>query len=231
MRVLVIAGHGEGDPGAVSRLQGREYQEARETRNLAAVLLPLLRQRGVDAAAYPAEKNAFARRKDGLPELNGADFVLELHFNAAVLDAGNGRAKGTECWVPVGTENTTPARAVCRAMAALGFPDRGVKEKNFAVIAAARDRGIPAVLLEVCFLDDADDMALYDAERAARAICDGLCQGLGIPADADTARKIVQERAGLSDATMEYLAAYQWGADLLRKLAAAMSAPSADPPK
>lgn len=37
-----------------------------------------------------------------------------------------------------------------------------------------------------------------------------------------TARQIVQEKAGLEDKTMDYLAAYKWGKDLIEKLAKAM---------
>lgn len=36
------------------------------------------------------------------------------------------------------------------------------------------------------------------------------------------ARNLVKAKAGLSDETMNYLSAYRWGEDLLRKLAAAM---------
>lgn len=39
----------------------------------------------------------------------------------------------------------------------------------------------------------------------------------------EEARRTVQERAGLSDVTMDYLQAYRYGEELLRKLAAAMS--------
>lgn len=38
-----------------------------------------------------------------------------------------------------------------------------------------------------------------------------------------TSRQIVQEAAGLADSTMNYLAAYRWGKDLLDKLAAAIN--------
>jgi len=38
-----------------------------------------------------------------------------------------------------------------------------------------------------------------------------------------TSRQIVQEAAGLSDGTMDYLAAYRWGKDLLDKLATAIA--------
>lgn len=43
-----------------------------------------------------------------------------------------------------------------------------------------------------------------------------------VGAEITEAKRIIQREAGLSDATIAYLAAYQYGDDLLRKLAAAM---------
>lgn len=62
--------------------------------------------------------------------------------------------------------------------------------------------------------------------RKTYAIGSGYIMGYGRPdwskaADDDTPdfRKMLQERAGLADGTMDYLAAYRWGNDLIRKLA------------
>jgi hypothetical protein len=100
-----------------------------------------------------------------------------------------------------------------------------VKQKNFAVIGQALLQGTKAILVETCFLDNAADMAILEENRknVATAICRGVCAGLGIQeATPMTARRIVQEKAGLEDKTMDYLAAYQWGMELLEKLAKAM---------
>ena len=237
MKILLIAGHGAGDPGVVATHGTRTYKECDETRKLMAFLVGKLAKAGVEVGTYNLLRNAFADYKDGslASHARFADYdaVLELHFNAFVPDAGNGRAKGVECYVTTAAKNTAPAEALCRSVAALGFPNRGVKRKNYAVMGQAGIAGADACLLEVCFLDDADDMALYDAEKVAQAICDGICEGFGVGNRAaegvgpyegtgKTAREIVQEKAGLEDKTMDYLAAYQWGKELLEKLARAM---------
>ena len=49
-----------------------------------------------------------------------------------------------------------------------------------------------------------------------------LYQANPAPTVAKTPRQIVQEKAGLEDKTMDYLAAYTWGKELLEKLAKAM---------
>ena len=86
---------------------------------------------------------------------------------------------------------------------------------------------VSAALLEVCFLDDADDMNLYVAKRTqvAMAIATGIADGFGWKVEqypVEEAKRIIQEKAGLSDKTMEYLADYKYGNDLLVKLAKAM---------
>ena len=58
---------------------------------------------------------------------------------------------------------------------------------------------------------------------AAAALADGLREALNLPPRSRTSREIVQDAARLSDATMQYLASYRWGKELLDKLAAAIT--------
>lgn len=63
--------------------------------------------------------------------------------------------------------------------------------------------------------------------RKSYALASASIMGYGRPnwalvPDTRTSREIVQEAAGLAESTMDYLAAYRWGQDLLDKLAAAM---------
>ena len=61
----------------------------------------------------------------------------------------------------------------------LGFPNRGVKQKNYSVIQMAKSQGVSSALVEPCFLDDADDMALYikNKDAVAKAIASGIAEG------------------------------------------------------
>ena len=51
-----------------------------------------------------------------------------------------------------------------------------------AVINTAARAGTKANLLEVCFIDDADDMRLYNAkkQKIAQAIADGVAEAFGL---------------------------------------------------
>lgn len=161
MKLLLMAGHGAGDPGAVSG--GR--QEAVETRRVAASLAASLAG-ACDVTLYPTDRNGYSDYKAGSLQKTARfaqyDALVELHFNACAYDGGDGVPKGTECYVTTTAADTALASAFCKKLAALGFPNRGVKRYNWAVISAASRQGISACLLELCFLDDGDDMALYD---------------------------------------------------------------------
>ena len=111
---------------------------------------------------------------------------------------------------------------LCKSVAAVGFKNRGVKRGDFAVIRAAKDAGVSSALLEVCFLDDADDMKVYAAkfQNIVKAIAAGLRDGFGLTDN--SARGRVQQKAGLEESTMDYLENYRYGDELLNKLAGAM---------
>lgn len=61
---------------------------------------------------------------------------------------------------------------VDKEIAALGFRDRGVKVRtNLYVLHRTNS---PAMLIECCFVDDKDDVKLYDAKKMAQAIVTGI---------------------------------------------------------
>ena len=141
MNLLLIAGHGAGDPGAV--WNGR--READETRRLAADLQRALAGR-CTVARYPEDRNAYSDYQSGnltgTAQFSQYDAVLELHFNACAAGT-DGKLKGVEAYVTTTETDTALASALCKALESLGFPNRGVKRKNWAVIAAARRQGVP----------------------------------------------------------------------------------------
>lgn len=229
MKLLLIAGHGAGDPGATATHNGKLCREADETRDLAARLTSELKKRyAITVTQFDPQKNAYAElqsRESLTSSFSGCDYALELHFNASGASAADGKRKGTEAYIPVGGD-VKPAAALCAALQKLGFPNRGVKQKNFAVISAAMRAGVPAALLEVCFLDDPDDRSLWlqKKDAVAAALADGLRSAFSLPLrEQRTSREIVQNAAGLSDGTMDYLASYRWGKELLDKLASAIA--------
>lgn len=184
MKLLLIAGHGNGDPGAMSVIDGISYREAKETRAVVAALRGALDgYNGLEVVTYPDTKNAFEDGQAGSMAqqiyFTGFDLVIEIHFNSAAKDLrGDGRTAGIECFVPVSESDTTLETAICENIAALGLRNRGVKKYNWAVINRARKAGCHTCLLEVCFIDDKDDMKLYLAKKTeiAQAIARAVAE-------------------------------------------------------
>lgn len=181
MKLLLIAGHGAGDPGAV----GNGYQEAVETRKMVAALAQAL-EGCCDVATYPTDRNAYADYNAG--QLNATaqfaqyDYVLEIHFNAVKASTADGKTKGVECYVTTAEPGTAVEQAMVKAIAAVGLTNRGVQRCNWAVINQARKAGASSALLEICFIDDPDDMALYVAKQSAivEAIAMSIIDGFGL---------------------------------------------------
>ncbi|MEG2939573.1 MAG: N-acetylmuramoyl-L-alanine amidase [Oscillospiraceae bacterium] len=178
MKILLIAGHGGSDPGACA-------QGAREcdlARNLVPQIRASLAQYGAEAAIYNTARSAY----HDLIAMGYAynfkpyDYVLEVHFNACVNDfMGDGRVTGSEIYVTRDERKTYAEDAILRRMATIGFKNRGVKRKNYSVIMEAKRQGVSSALLEVCFMDDSDDMKLYNknTKKIAAAIADGIAEG------------------------------------------------------
>ena len=176
MKILLIAGHGAGDCGAV----GCGYKEADLTREVVKLVEPMLSSYATVEVA-DTSVNWFNNRAK-LP-LSGVDYVLEIHFNACVNDTkGNGVTTGTEVYVTTSEKGTTVEENILKGIASLGLKNRGVKRKNYSVINHCKGKGISSALLEVCFIDDADDMKIYSAKKdaIAEAIIKGIVEGFGL---------------------------------------------------
>ena len=210
MKILLIAGHGDGDPGATARFGLTTYKEANETRTLVNLLATRLKKAGIEVDIYSTLRNAYTDYKNGTlinrARFQEYDYVLEIHFNAFIKDEGNGVTKGVECYVCTTEVGIKVEETICKNIAALGFKNRGVKRKNFSVIGKAKSSGVSSALLEVCFIDDHDDIKLYvkSREKVADAIVKGIVAGFGITNAKP--REINLQQYGAAFANIERLA-------------------------
>lgn len=183
MKVLLIAGHGAGDPGATGKYGGATYREADETRIMAALIAVELKKQGVDVQVRDNTRNANEDWKAGkLAFPSNLNYVLEIHFNAVSQSGADGKTKGVECYVTTSEKGVSVEQGICAAVASFGLTNRGVKRKNYNVISAAKKAGISAALLEVCFIDDPDDMAIYvrNREAIAKRVVQAICESFGL---------------------------------------------------
>ena len=180
-KILLIAGHGAGDSGATSG----SWQEATETRNVVAGLQEAMKNIA-DVTVYPTSRNAFTDYENGVLNSNAKfanySYVLEIHFNAGATTTSNGKTTGVECYVTTSESGVTVEEAICEKVAACGLTNRGVKRKNWSVINTAKKAGVSSALLEVCFIDDPDDMKVYSTKQSeiVKAIAEGIKSGFGL---------------------------------------------------
>lgn len=186
MKVLLIAGHGAGDSGAV----GNGYKEADLTRKIVAALEPKLKKH-CSVGVYPTSRNAYTDVQNGtfadyVPGgIKSYNYVFEVHLNSAANDPdGNGVTTGTEIYITSAEEGYTVETAILENVCSMGFRNRGVKRKDFSVIATCKNYGVSSALLESCFIDDQDDVDLLvpNINEFAQKVVDGIAEGFGLKA-------------------------------------------------
>lgn len=102
------------------------------------------------------------------------DLDISIHFNSGASDRnGNGQTTGTEVFIYSSSSGAKVyADNICRAISALGFKNRGVKVNSGLYV--LKNTKADALLIECCFVDDADDVKRYDSESMATAIVKGI---------------------------------------------------------
>ena len=175
MKILLIAGHGAGDPGAVGY-----GTEATETRRVLNEVKALFGGYDVTVDVYPTNRNAYADIGNGSLQVNFAnyDYVFEIHFNSAA----NPEATGVEIWVTYAEQGITVEQAIVNKVAALGYLNRGVKREDFRVIRTAKNNGTSAALIETCFISNQGDMNRYNSNfsKVCNAMVEGIAEGFGL---------------------------------------------------
>ena len=172
-RVIIDAGHGGSDPGAV--FEGR--QEKDDALRLALAVGRILENAGVevmytrvtDVFDSPLEKAQMANR-------SGADYLISIHRNAMPTP---GTASGIVSLVyeKGGTAELLGSN-INRQLAGVGFEDLGVIERPGLIL--LRRSQMPAVLVEAGFIDNPQDNERFDEsfQEIAQAIADGVLRTL-----------------------------------------------------
>ena len=176
MKILLIPGHGNGDPGAV----GNGYREADLTRQMAVLIKAELSKYCTVDIANTAENWYRKIIKYGeYFNFKQYDYVLEIHFDSSTGTNADGKTTGTGIFVTRIENGVTVEENIVRNISKLGFKNRGVKRTNFDLIYHIKKQGVSSALLEVCFISDADDMKLYKAKshNIAEAVAVGIADG------------------------------------------------------
>lgn len=175
-KVILDAGHGGADPGAV--YQGR--REKNDNLRIALAVGQILSENGVDVGytrvqdvyQSPLQKAQMANNWD-------ADYFVSFHRNAMPVP---GTASGAEGLVfAKESEAGRLAANINTELRQSGWNDLGIIERPGLIV--LRKTEMPAVLVEVGFLDNEADNQRFDDqfERTASAIANGILMTLKSP--------------------------------------------------
>lgn len=171
----VHGGHNAKVPGVSSYLN-----EVTEDRKIKDKVISLLKAQGhtVYDCTDDSGKTQGANLANIVAKCNKhtAAMDISIHLNAAKKDPGNGKTKGVEVFVYSSSSKAKAAATrVCKNIAALGFTNRGVKTSTSLYV--LKHTKAPAMLIEVCFADDKDDVNLYNeagVAKISKAIVEGI---------------------------------------------------------
>lgn len=104
------------------------------------------------------------------------DYDISIHFNSGACDqTGNKKTTGTEVYVYSDSSKAkSMAKKIVDSIADTGFTNRGVKINSGLYV--LKNTKNPAILIEVCFVDDKDDYNTYDRKKVAQAIVEALIE-------------------------------------------------------
>ena len=177
MRFTIHAGHnpdGKTACGAIGLIK-----ESTENRNVKNEVIRLLKEEGHTVYDCTVENGTSVsdivnKQVSKMNSYSDIDLHISIHFNEGANDkTGNGKSTGVEVLVynTSGTKYDT-AKRICSKIECLGYKNRGVKIRtNLGVLSKTKAQ---TLLVECCFVDDKDDIDLYNYKSMAKAIVEGI---------------------------------------------------------
>lgn len=225
-KVFLGVGHGGADPGAVSG----SFKEKDMNLRMALACRDELERHGVTVKlSRTTDEND--PLTDEIKECNAfdPDLALDIHVNA-------GGGDGFEAFHTLtGGRGKTLAQHIEAEVVKLGQNSRGIKTRANAsgkdYYGFIRQTKAPAVIAEIGFIDNPADRSMFytieQQDSFGRAYARGILKTLGVSVkDMDETATHVQtlrDRLGLVEDTISYLLAYQYGAELVKRIAEAVS--------
>ena len=173
-RLCFDYGHGGEDPGAC--YNGRK--ESDDVLSIGRAVAAEVRRHGVEAyETRTSDATVSLSDRSNFENRNTYEYFISFHRNA--YEPEKARGVETYTYLNPGAKSKALAGRIQTSLVALGFTDRGVKEANYHVL---RETKAPAVLVEIGFIDNSGDNALFDAKRneIIKAIAKAVLSQIGI---------------------------------------------------
>ena len=173
-RLCFDYGHGGSDPGAV-------YMGRKESDDVLAVgreAARILRRHGVVVdETRTADVSLSLKERSDFENRGTYDYFISFHRNAFKPETAAGVE--TYTYLNPSAKSKGLAKIIQSALVEVGFVDRGVKEANYYVL---RETKAPAVLIEIGFINNSQDNALFDNKRTdiVKGIAKAILSQMGI---------------------------------------------------
>lgn len=188
-KIIIDAGHGGSDPGAV--YNGR--QEKNDNLRLALAVGKILSDHGIDVS-YTRTTDVYHSpyEKAMIGNNAGADLFISIHRNSTQTP-NTGTGIESLIYADGGTAARL-AKNINQKLEATGFKNRGVIERPELTV--LKRTVMPAVIVEAGFLNNDSDNQLFDSKlnQIAQAIADGILTTLG--AEPSNPQKLYRVQVG-----------------------------------
>lgn len=176
-KIIIDAGHGGSDPGAVGPIG---LYESHVAWKLTCMVADILMKYDIEIIfTRVGDTKVSLDKRVQIANESKADFFISIHINSAA----NPTATGTETYAYAkGVEGDRLAHSIQQNLVeSIGLADRGVKYNSMQVV---RDTTMTAVLVEVAFINNPAEEELLRTdeflERAAVGIAKGILEHLKI---------------------------------------------------
>lgn len=176
-QITVHAGHNK--QGKVACGASDYIDESRQARIITRKVVRLLRANGL--TVYNCTVNNGTSQNDVLKKIvakcnsHKRQLDVAIHFNAAYHAKADGKTKGVEVYgVSESGVRGGVGNRICTNISKIGFTNRGFKARTNLYF--LNKTTAPAILIEVCFVDDQDDARLYlkNKDAVAKAIVSAI---------------------------------------------------------
>ncbi len=162
-----ISGAGYGAAGII--------KESEHTRLVGRALMDLLKTAGVTVIDCTIDhantQNEYLAAAVALANRQELDWFISIHFNAS----GTYKGHGAEVYTYEGRQYQD-ALDVCANLSEIGFTNRGVKAGSGLYV--IRKTKAKSMLIEVCFCDNEQDMAIYKAAGGAQSVAKAVYKAI-----------------------------------------------------
>ena len=173
-RVLVDAGHGGGDPGALGA--SSQLVEKNVTLRAALATGAALQRRGI-SVSYTRTDDRYVALADraAMAARVGADLLLSIHVNSAA----NPAISGVEAWHGAGASSTNLAGSILAGIAPVVRDNGlGVRGTRYGPGLAVLRASVPSALIEIGYASNAREAALLNQQAYLERLAEGMAAGV-----------------------------------------------------